>query len=98
MKARNIWLVFKDQLPLKRMWRNICNGNIRGILHKRSHFRHEGGSKVTYNTKATARKSADAMSKKTGFRFDPYKCLWCDGYHIGKHHTQNPIHSVVAPM
>jgi hypothetical protein len=31
-----------------------------------------------------AKKAADAMSKKRGAHFSYYKCLFCDGYHIGK--------------
>lgn len=37
-----------------------------------------------YNTKETAIKSANAMSKKNGVYFSNYKCIFCDGYHIGK--------------
>lgn len=37
-----------------------------------------------YNTIKSAKRSAEAMSKKTGKHFSYYKCLFCDGYHIGK--------------
>jgi hypothetical protein len=37
-----------------------------------------------YNTKATAVKSAQAMAKKNGFYYSNYKCVFCDGYHIGR--------------
>jgi len=37
-----------------------------------------------YNTKETATKSAEAMSKKRGVHFSTYKCAFCDGYHIGR--------------
>lgn len=37
-----------------------------------------------YNTKASATKAAESMSKKHGVWFSNYKCLHCDGYHIGK--------------
>ena len=37
-----------------------------------------------YNTKASATKAAAAMMKKTGNYFSNYKCVFCDGYHIGK--------------
>jgi hypothetical protein len=40
--------------------------------------------KIMYNTKATAVKSAEAMSKKRGVPFGNWKCFHCDGYHIGK--------------
>ena len=37
-----------------------------------------------YNTVQGAQKAADAMSKKYGKHFSYYKCLFCDGYHVGK--------------
>ncbi len=37
-----------------------------------------------YNTKKTAIKSANSMAKKKGVHFSNYKCLYCNGYHIGK--------------
>ena len=37
-----------------------------------------------YNTIEGAKKAADAMSKKHNTHFSYYKCLFCDGYHIGK--------------
>ena len=37
-----------------------------------------------YNTVEGAKKAAEAMSKKREAHFSYYKCLFCDGYHIGK--------------
>lgn len=37
-----------------------------------------------YNTVEGAKKAAEAMSKKRGVHFSYYKCLFCDGYHVGK--------------
>ena len=37
-----------------------------------------------YNTVKSAQKSAEAMGKKHNTQFSYYKCLFCDGYHIGK--------------
>lgn len=86
MKLRNLILALKDQGPLKRAFRNfVITRNAWGLFHKNSHFRADTGqAKVTYNTKKTALKSAEAMSKKRGTHFSTYKCIWCDGYHIGK--------------
>ena len=50
----------------------------------RSHFRDNGNPKVIYNTKETATKSALKLTEKHGVWFSNYKCIWCDGYHIGK--------------
>lgn len=37
-----------------------------------------------YNTKETAQKAADSMKKKMNKHFSVYKCIYCDGYHLGK--------------
>ena len=37
-----------------------------------------------YNTETTARKAAKSMSKKYDKHFSVYKCIYCDGFHIGK--------------
>lgn len=74
----------KDQMPLKRFIKNLRKGHILGLFYKRSHFRDNGQPKVAYNTKATATKVAAQMSAKKGVWFSNYKCLYCDGYHLGK--------------
>lgn len=84
MKLRNIVLALKDQMPLGRFLRNLMKGNFRGLLHKRSHYRHEGQAKIAYGSKASAQKAAKKMTEKTGVYFSNYKCLYCDGYHLGK--------------
>lgn len=86
MKLRNVVLVFKDQLPFKRLLRNfIVTRNAWGLFSSNSHVSSVSGkAKVMYNTKATSLKAAESMKKKTGNHFASYKCLWCDGYHVGK--------------
>ena len=86
MTIRNILLVIRDQGPTKRFIRNFfVTRNAWGLFHKNSHVSvGSGNPKVCYNSKETAVKSAEAMSKKHGKHFSPYKCLHCDGYHIGK--------------
>ena len=59
--------------------------NAWGAFSLNSHInQHTGQPKVTYNTIKSAQKSAEAMSKKHNAHFSYYKCLFCDGYHIGK--------------
>ena len=41
-------------------------------------------TELCYHHKESAIKSTEAMSKKKGVHFSAYKCLFCDGYHIGK--------------
>lgn len=84
MKLRNIILALKDQLPLRRLLKNLWKGHLIGLCSKRSHFRADGQPKVTYNTKATAIKSAKKMMEKNRTYYSNYKCLFCDGYHIGR--------------
>lgn len=91
MKIRNILLALKDQLPVTRLIRNLWKGHVFGLLHRRSHFREDGSSKVMYNTKQSASKAAASMMKKKRTYFSNYKCMWCDGYHLGKNReNKNP--------
>lgn len=90
MKIRNLWLAFLDQGPPIRFLRNLFKGHFVGLFHINSHIsRGTGKPKVVYNTKETARRSALAMSVKKGVWFSNYKCLHCDGYHIGKNSPAN---------
>lgn len=85
MKLKNIFLALKDQLPLKRLIRNIIKGHVFGLFSKNSHIRGDTKEpKVMYKSKETAEKVAVKMMKKYRKYFSNYKCLWCDGYHIGK--------------
>ena len=84
IKLRNLIKGLRDQGPFLRFIRNIQNGNIRGLLSIRSHVTEGGKLKVSYPTKDSVRRAAEAMSKKTGNYFSNYKCVYCDGYHIGK--------------
>ena len=63
----------------------LTTRNAWGAFSLNSHInQHTGNPKVTYNTVKTAKKSAEKMSEKHGTHFSYYKCLFCDGYHIGK--------------
>ena len=87
MKIKNIYLALKDQGPPLRFIRNFfITRNAWGLFHINSHIAQGSGKpKVIYNTRPTAERSAAAMMKKhAGTRFSVYKCMMCDGYHIGK--------------
>ena len=86
MKLRNLYLGLKGQLPLKRAFRNFfITRNAWGLFSKNSHIAQASGKpKVMYNTLASAEKAAASMERKHGGKFRPYKCLFCDGHHIGK--------------
>lgn len=82
--THNLLLALKDQGPLSRFIRNLWKGHVLGLFHIRSHQRDDGKAKVMYNTKASAARSATAMSRKHDVWFSNYKCIFCDGYHLGK--------------
>ena len=86
IKWRNFKIWIKDQFRRKTWFRNFfITRNAWGGVSVYSHInQHTGQPKVTYNHLESAKKSAEAMSKKTGKHFSFYKCLFCDGYHIGK--------------
>ena len=84
MKLRNLWLVLKDQGPWSRFWRNMRKGHLLGILSQRSHLNANGKPKIAYGSKASAIRAAESMAKKRNVYFSNYKCLHCNGYHIGK--------------
>ncbi len=87
MKLINVVLVIKDQMPLKRFFRNFfITRNAWGLFYKNgSHIAsYSNAPKVMYNTKESSLKAAKSMSAKTGNYFSSYKCLFCDGYHVGK--------------
>lgn len=85
MKIRNFILAILDQGPGERFIKNFfITRNAWGLFHKNSHVAQSSGKlKVMYNTRATAVKAADSLSKKYDRVFRPYKCIWCDGFHIG---------------
>jgi len=83
---KNLYLGLKYQLPLRRF---ICNffitKNARGLFHPNSHISQGSGElKICYNHLASAVKAGESMERKYGGKFRPYKCFFCDGFHIGK--------------
>ena len=86
MKIKNIILGLKEQGPLKRAFHNFfVTGNAWGLFSINSHKRQDNGQlKVMYNTKKSADKAAESLKKKRGIHFSVYKCIYCDGYHLGK--------------
>jgi hypothetical protein len=86
MKLKNLYLALKDQMPVKRFFINfVVTRNAWGLFHKNSHIRGDGnGAKVMYNTRKSAERARDSMIKKYEKSFSVYKCVHCDGYHVGK--------------
>jgi hypothetical protein len=86
IKFKNLKIWLWDQIKRKRFIINFfVTRNAWSAFSIHSHINQSTGKpKVKYNTVETARKSAEAMSKKHGKHFSYYKCLFCDGYHVGK--------------
>lgn len=86
IKWRNFRIWFADQVKRKVWFRNFfITRNAWGAFSINSHInQHTEKEKVCYNTVEGAKKAADSMSKKRNAHFSYYKCLFCDGYHIGK--------------
>jgi|ERR1039458_2246177 hypothetical protein len=85
IKIKNLYLGLKEQGPFKRAFRNfVITRNAWGLFHIRSHQRDDGNPKVMYNTRASAEKASASMEKKYEKHFSVYKCIYCDGYHLGK--------------
>lgn len=89
MKIRNLYLALKEQGPFKRFIYNfLVTRNAWGMFHKNSHISQRSGKpKVSYGSMKSASKAAISMEKKHDTHFSRYKCLWCDGYHIGKNRS-----------
>jgi len=86
MKLLNVFLALKYQLPLKRAFRNFfVTRNAWGMFSKNSHVVASTGKlKIQYSSIKSAEKAAASMEKKYEGKFKPYKCIFCDGFHIGK--------------
>lgn len=78
--------MIRDQGPPARFVRNFfVTRNAWGLFSINSHIAQATGKpKVKYNTKGSAERAAAAMIKKYGGRYSNYKCLRCDGFHVGK--------------
>ena len=83
-KFIGVWL--KDQLSRPDWISNlIVNRSAWGAFSIYAHAkRSDGKSKISYSSKAKAEKSAFDLSKKYGYPFTTYKCLFCEGWHISK--------------
>ena len=86
IKPKNLFLGLKSQLPLKRFFRNFfitCNS--RWLFNINSHINSTTGQpEVAYGSQQSAIKAANKVSEKKNCYFSVYKCIFCDGWHIGR--------------
>lgn len=69
----------------KAFYNFFISRNAWGAFSKWSHIRGDTNEpKIAYGSFESAKKAADKMSEKYGKHFSVYKCLFCDGYHVGK--------------
>ena len=85
MGIKYLFIALWEQGPPLRFFRNFfITRNAWGMFYKSSCIRKDGKSKVRYNSKASALKAADSMSRKHGNHFSVYRCIFCGGLHLGK--------------
>jgi hypothetical protein len=86
MRLKNVVAVIRDQMPFSRFFRNFfITRNAWGLFHKNSHISQGSGKpKVMYPKRDSAVRASESMKRKHGYHYSPYKCLFCDGYHIGR--------------
>lgn len=86
IKWKNFWLWFKDQACRKKAFYNFfISRNAWGAFSIYSHIRRNTNEpKIEYHSFQSAQKAAEKMGQKHHKHFSVYKCLYCNGYHIGK--------------
>ena len=86
IKSKYIGTWIKDQLSRQNWFDNlIVNRSAWGAFSIYAHAkRSDGKSKISYKSKAKAKKAAFDMTKRYGYPFTTYKCLFCDGWHVSK--------------
>lgn len=83
-KIIGIWL--KDQLNRPDWFHNmVVDRSVWGAFSIYAHAkRSDGKPKISYKSKAKAEKAAFDMTKRYGYPFTTYKCLFCDGWHVSR--------------
>ena len=86
IKPMHIGVWLKDQLSRPDWFHNLfVEWSAWGVFSIYAHVRRsDRKSKIAYSSKAKAEKAAFDMSKKYGYPFTTYKCLFCDGWHVSK--------------
>lgn len=100
IKFKNFIKYIANQLFRKNVLKNLfITHNWLGGFSIYSHVSQSTGKPKVMYSKASAKKAAEKMSKKVSERenqnihFSYYKCIYCDGWHIGKN-MQNKVKKV----
>ena len=85
IKFRNFWIWFKDQVKRRRVFINFfVTRNAWGAFSINSHInQHNGKEKVMYPTIESAKRAAEAMSKKRREQFSLYSHMYRFGLLLG---------------
>lgn len=86
IKPKYIDCWFKDQISRPDWFHNlVVNRSAWGAFSIYAHARRsDGKAKISYKSKAKAEKAAFDMTKRYGYPFTTYKCLFCEGWHVSK--------------
>lgn len=85
IQLKNLIHGIKHQMPISRFLKNyIITRNGWGLFSKYSHINKNGKCKIMYNTLKSAQKGSIQMEKKYGYHYSVYKCIYCNGFHLGK--------------
>lgn len=86
IKYNNLKIWWTELLERGDFWRQLLNYRMTwGAFSIYSHQRRSDGKvNIIYSTRKKAFKAATNMQLKYGCSFSAYKCLFCDGWHVGK--------------
>lgn len=86
IKYNNLKIWWSELLEREDFWRQLFNYRmVWGAFSIYSHQRRSNGkANIKYSTRKKACKAATNMQLKYGCSFSAYKCLFCDGWHVGK--------------
>lgn len=57
---------------------------ILALIFKRSHINHKGNVKYSYMSEDEAYTAATYLTKSKRSKYEPYICLYCGNFHVGR--------------
>lgn len=86
IRYSNLKIWWKELLERENVWKQLFDYRmVWGAFSVYSHRRRSDGKpNITFSTRKKAVKAATEMQLKYGVPFSAYKCLYCNGWHVGK--------------
>ena len=86
IRYRNLKIWLHELFERENVWKQLFDYRmVWGAFSIYSHRRRSDGKpNITFSTRMKAVKAATDMQLKYGVPFSAYKCLYCDGWHVGK--------------